>query len=54
MTNSSLCNYFLVSSRGKRNVMKHGAGKYIGFAGCEKTPVAILAPVCFGIDINFV
>ena len=34
--------------------MKHDATKNIVFAGCKKSPVAVFAPVCFGIDINFV
>ena len=34
--------------------MKHGAIKNIVIAGCKKSPVAVFAPVCFGIDINFV
>ena len=34
--------------------MKHGATKNIVIAGCEKSPVAVFAPVCFDIDIIFV
>ena len=33
--------------------MKRKETKNIGFAGCKKSPVAVFAPVCFGIDIVF-
>ena len=46
---------FLLSSRRKKQkAMKHGATKNIVIAGCEKSPVAVFAPVCFDIDIIFV
>ncbi len=38
----------------KQKAMKRGIIKNIVFAGCKKTPVTVLAPVCYGIDINFV
>lgn len=38
----------------KQKAMKRSIIKNIVFAGCKKTPVAVLAPVCYGIDINFV
>ena len=34
--------------------MKHGATKNIVFAGCKKSPVAVFAPICFAIEIDFV
>ena len=34
--------------------MKHGVNKNIVIAGCKKSPVAVFAPISFGIDINFV
>ena len=34
--------------------MKDRVNKSIDFAGCKKSPVAVLAPVYYGIDINFV
>ena len=33
--------------------MKHGAYKNNDFAGCKKNPVAVFAPVCCTIDIDF-
>ena len=34
--------------------MKHGVTKNVVFAGCKMSPVAVFAPVCFDIDVNFV
>ena len=34
--------------------MKRKETKNIGFAGYKKNPVAVFAPVCFDIAINFV
>ena len=34
--------------------MKHRAIKNIVVAGCKKSSVAVFAPVCFTIGINFV
>ena len=33
--------------------MKHGVNKNNVFAGCKKSLVTAFAPVCLGIDINF-
>ena len=45
--------FFLYLRGVKLTVMKHGAYKYRDFAGCKKNPVAVFAPVCFTIGIDF-
>ena len=33
--------------------MKRKETKNIVFAGCKKNPVAVFAPICFTIDVDF-
>jgi hypothetical protein len=45
--------FFTIFAPLKQQAMKHGAIKNIVVAGCKKSPVTVFAPVCLGIDINF-
>ena len=45
--------FFCIFALLKQMAMKRKETKNIGFAGYKKNPVAVFAPVCFGIDIVF-
>ena len=48
-----MCDYFLYLRVVKQKAMKHGAYKNNDFAGCKKNPVAVFAPICFTVDVDF-